>query len=233
MVQSTISIKKTPELGNWANVSQTLTLKAEHVDHKIVNKLEKVPIAKSSNTKADEDPEFLYIDLKIIEEAFNIEGRLLNEMDTSTTATLNGAHNSSTTTITVDDTTDFEAYGAIQIGDEIIEYTSKTSTTFTVSTRGRGYAGTTAASHSDTDTVYKCNTAVHQKQKIRDFINTGKSLSEFKWKDETFNNSTGGVYLESALFNDEYFASGDAKEGEVMYHYGLTIIVGKVRGDNA
>tara|TARA_R100001440_G_scaffold8045_2_gene15527 strand:+ start:1489 stop:3591 length:2103 start_codon:yes stop_codon:yes gene_type:complete len=55
------------------------------------------------------------------------------------------------TTVTVDATTNFSDAGLIKINDEIIEYTGKTSTTFTGLLRGR--YSTTAASHSDNDTV--------------------------------------------------------------------------------
>jgi hypothetical protein len=60
---------------------------------------------------------------------------------------LNGSHNSSVTTITVDATASFPSTGAILIGSEQITYTGKTSTTFTSCTRGAN--STTAASHSD------------------------------------------------------------------------------------
>jgi hypothetical protein len=49
------------------------------------------------------------------------------------------------TTLTVDDTTDFDASGFLRIEDEIIQYSGKTATTFTGCTRG--VAGTTAAAH--------------------------------------------------------------------------------------
>lgn len=80
------------------------------------------------------------------------------------TTALNGALNNSATTITVDSTSDFitpysgHPSGAdsalthfIRINDEIIKYTGVTSTTFTGCTRGQ--LGTTAASHSDNDSV--------------------------------------------------------------------------------
>lgn len=62
---------------------------------------------------------------------------------------LNGAHDDSITTITVDDTSTFPApaSGKIKIDSEIISYTGKTGTTFTGATRG--VDGTLAAAHAD------------------------------------------------------------------------------------
>ena len=61
------------------------------------------------------------------------------------TTTLNGALNSSATTITVVSTTGFAATGAIGINGEYITYTGKTATTFTGCTRG---VGSTAVGHN-------------------------------------------------------------------------------------
>jgi hypothetical protein len=72
----------------------------------------------------------------------------------SPSSTLNGAINSSVTTITVVSTSTFTASGAIWINGEYINYTSKTATDFTVPvSNGRGADGTTAASHSSGDLV--------------------------------------------------------------------------------
>lgn len=60
---------------------------------------------------------------------------------------LNGALTATATTITVDDTSDFQAQGRILIDSEVISYTGKTATTFTGCTRGE--EGTTATTHSD------------------------------------------------------------------------------------
>lgn len=67
---------------------------------------------------------------------------------------LNGAINSSVTTITVDSTAAFPPSGVILIDNELITYTSKTATDFTVPVNGRGASGTTAAAHSDNVIVY-------------------------------------------------------------------------------
>lgn len=66
---------------------------------------------------------------------------------------LNGAINSSVTTITVDSTLGFPASGEVLIDSERISYTGTTATTFTGCTRGVG--GTVAASHSDNAVVYE------------------------------------------------------------------------------
>lgn len=61
---------------------------------------------------------------------------------------LDGAIDASVTTITVDSTASFPAGPRyIRIGNEIIQYTSKTGTTFTGCVRG--FQGTTAATHAD------------------------------------------------------------------------------------
>lgn len=65
----------------------------------------------------------------------------------STSSTLNGAINSSVTTITVVSTSAFTASGAIWINGEYITYSGKTATDFTGCTRGAD--GTTAASQSN------------------------------------------------------------------------------------
>jgi len=59
--------------------------------------------------------------------------------------------NSTLTTITVDDTTNFPSTGKIIIGEEIISYTGKTSTTFTGCIRGS--SNTTATYHLDNAVV--------------------------------------------------------------------------------
>jgi len=68
----------------------------------------------------------------------------------SATTTLNGALNSSATTITVNSTTGFTATGAIGINGEYITYSGKTATTFTGCTRG---VGSTAVAHNSGDVV--------------------------------------------------------------------------------
>jgi hypothetical protein len=64
---------------------------------------------------------------------------------------LNGALNSSATTITVDSTSGFPEQGRLRIDNEEIFYTGKTVTTFTGCTRGA--RNTVAASHLNDATV--------------------------------------------------------------------------------
>ncbi len=59
---------------------------------------------------------------------------------------LDGALNSTATTITVLSTTAFAGYGVLHIDNEAVLYTSKTGTTFTGCTRG--YLNTVASSHN-------------------------------------------------------------------------------------
>jgi hypothetical protein len=68
-------------------------------------------------------------------------------IDGTSSSTLNGAINSSVTTITVASTSTFTATGGILIDSEYITYTGKTATDFTGCVRGAN--GTTAASHSN------------------------------------------------------------------------------------
>ena len=77
--------------------------------------------------------------------------RHINQEDEVVSTALNGSHTDSVTTITVDSTTGFDSTGTIVVGTEEITYTGTSSTTFTGATRGAG--GTTAAAHSDDDTV--------------------------------------------------------------------------------
>lgn len=66
---------------------------------------------------------------------------------TSGKTRINGAIDSSVTTITVDETTGWASQGRVKIDTEEIAYTGKTATTITGCTRGVN--GTTAASHVD------------------------------------------------------------------------------------
>jgi|TARA_Y100000289_G_scaffold39132_1_gene38545 hypothetical protein len=68
--------------------------------------------------------------------------------DTAST-TLNGAINSSATSIVLTDASNFPSDGSISIGSEVIRYTSKATNTLTVAENGRGFGGTAAASHSN------------------------------------------------------------------------------------
>ena len=70
----------------------------------------------------------------------------------ATTAVNDGSGiTASDTSVTVDSSANFETAGYLLIGSEIIQYTGKTSTTFTGLTRG--LFGTTATTHADDATV--------------------------------------------------------------------------------
>lgn len=72
---------------------------------------------------------------------------------------LNGGITDVATTITVDDTTGFKSAGTIRIGNELIDYTGTTATTFTGCTRAQ--YDTTASSHSDNSAVYEREVLKH------------------------------------------------------------------------
>jgi len=65
---------------------------------------------------------------------------------------LSGSHSNSVTTINLNSTYLLKDYGFIQIDDEIIYYSAKTSTTLTGCVRAQ--LGTTAASHADNSKVF-------------------------------------------------------------------------------
>ena len=95
------------------------------------------------------------------------------DMDYATTL-LSGAHSSSATTITVDDTADFPEQGRLRVDNEEMTYTGKTPTTFTGVARAQ--RETKAAAHSDnavinnaykvilTDLNYKIPIALEDKE---------------------------------------------------------------------
>lgn len=74
----------------------------------------------------------------------------------------------SATTINCDDTSEYEDSGYIRIDDEIIQYSSKTSTSFTVASGGRGSFGTTAAEHDEDEKIQMCY--VQQNQSPTDIV---------------------------------------------------------------
>ena len=75
---------------------------------------------------------------------------LIQPANNATTA-LDGSLTNSATTIVVNSTAPFSATGMIAIGDELVTYTGKTSTSFTGCTRG--YDGTTASAHASGTSV--------------------------------------------------------------------------------
>jgi len=228
MANTTISITQTPRVGNWADVAQILTLRTTKVDHKVTNKLQ---IDKPKpQTDITADPEKTMLDLKLVDEALHVEGFLLDETNTSISTTLNegGTLAADDTTITLTSSSSFAAYGAVIIEKEIIQYTGISGNDLTGCTRG--YASSLASTHADGTTVYQCNPAVHQKQKIVDFIKTGGNFTSFVWGDETFNTTYGGVYLEDAVFDDaDMDKVGNTQPEFVKFQYALTILIGIVK----
>ncbi len=75
--------------------------------------------------------------------------------------TLNGAINSSVTTITLTSATSFPSFGRIIIGTEQILYFAKSGNNLTQCVRGDGE--TTAASHSDLDAVSEGKMTIYQR----------------------------------------------------------------------
>ena len=63
------------------------------------------------------------------------------------------ASDTSASTVTVDSTASFESSGFLKIEDEVIQYSGKTSTTFTGLVRG--VAGTTAATHANNTAIFE------------------------------------------------------------------------------
>ena len=74
-----------------------------------------------------------------------------NQEDDVTSTTLNGAHSSSVTTLTLTSTTGFDSSGTVFIGTEQITYTAISGNDITGCTRGA--SSTTAAIHADGTTV--------------------------------------------------------------------------------
>lgn len=83
---------------------------------------------------------------------------------------LNGSHNASITTLTVDSTTGFKTAGHLSIGREEIDYTGTTATTFTGCTRGAKLS--VAATHADNARVVQ--TGTWTQEEIRAFLNQGQ-----------------------------------------------------------
>jgi hypothetical protein len=100
--------------------------------------------------------------------------------------------NNNTTSMSVTDTSQFASSGNVLIGDEVITYTGKTSTTLTGLTRA--VAGTSAATHAAGTAVTSAqvaasNTATLVRLNITDFTNGVTVVSE---TDITF--AIGGIY---------------------------------------
>lgn len=110
-----------------------------------------------------------YLDLHVTQE------------DDVTADLLNGAINTSVTTITVDSTTGFSSTGTIYIESEQVTYTGVSSTTFTGCTRGAN--STTAASHSDNVRVAQFDSGATPKNIVRSADN---NFLLFPYPDKTY-----------------------------------------------
>lgn len=74
---------------------------------------------------------------------------------TAPSATLNGSILADSLTVTVNEDLDalgFDAAGVLQIGEELLQYSSRTASAFTIAPLGRGYLST-ASEHLDRDAV--------------------------------------------------------------------------------
>ena len=110
-----------------------------------------------------------YLDLHVTQE------------DDVTANLLNGAINTSVTTITVDSTTGFSSTGTIYIESEQVTYTGVSSTTFTGCTRGAN--STTAASHADDGRVAKLDSGATPTHIVRSADN---NYLLFPYPDKTY-----------------------------------------------
>ena len=111
---------------------------------------------------------------------------------------LNGAINSSVTTLTLDSTADFSTTGTILVGTEQITYTGKSTTQLTGCTRGAN--STTAAAHADNLTLTQYWTQI-------DTGRTGASKYTF------YRQSLGGtdiIVFADGANHASYFASGNS-----------------------
>jgi len=110
-----------------------------------------------------------YLDLHVTQE------------DDVTANLLNGAINTSVTTITVDSTTGFSSTGTIYIESEQVTYTGVSSTTFTGCTRGAN--STTAASHADDVRVAQFDSGATPRHIVRSADN---NYLLFPYPDKTY-----------------------------------------------
>ena len=83
------------------------------------------------------------------------KGNAIAAEDTVTLINDGSGLTAAATTVTVDSTANFASSGHIKIGNEIIEYTGTTSTTFTGLVRGS--FATTATTHADNAAVFEAN----------------------------------------------------------------------------
>lgn len=114
-------------------------------------------------------------------------------------ATLNGAHTLTDTTIIVNDTGAFPTTGHFRIDDEIIIYTGKTATTFTGCTRAQ--YGTVAVGHASGALVEQAMTATSAYGPDTWFLGLGGGGSAAVTADRTTFDVSGGAGTLAARFN--------------------------------
>lgn len=125
-------------------------------------------------------------------------------------STLNGAINSSVTTITLVSATAFPASGTVLIDSELISYASKNSTQLLTCTRGA--SGTVAASHLTTTTVQDTATFEAWGTSAASSANTGQQLRLWSQgnygQDLIFNPRGAGLYYWANNANPNIFDRG-------------------------
>ena len=105
----------------------------------------------TARIKKDDDVNAAGNNLTVLNYNEYIEKGFPNEEDQVETATLNGSHSSSVTTLTLTSSTGFASSGKVYIGGEQVTYTGVSGNDITGCTRGAN--STTAALHADGTTV--------------------------------------------------------------------------------
>lgn len=88
-------------------------------------------------------------------------------------ATLNDDTGATRATVTADSTSDFMAYGFVQIEDELIRYSAITSAVDRLQNLVRGIGGTAAVAHNNGATVNECNIIMKTSRLPRPLTGTG------------------------------------------------------------
>lgn len=127
-----------------------------------------------------------------------------NEIFTKANTNLDGAINDSITTITVDSTSDFidpvdiiQSY--IKIGDELMEISSSTATTFTVTRGALGTTSVSAENNDDIESFYRLTgNAIEMALKLMmsggdEFFETGAEIT-------AFNQITPTNFIQNSIF---------------------------------
>jgi len=137
---------------NKGQVNSSYVLSSGHAPYITSNKTIQVLGAADSN-ESDKDWGFQAIDIKYYSSSYVTPFSPGNNYGytTSTSTTTTSAVNATQTSIPVSSTSSFSSSGFIKIDNEIINYSSKTSSSFEGCRRGR--AGTTPVSHNSGRTV--------------------------------------------------------------------------------